>query len=255
MNDSNESAAQESPRKWLLFIHQIPAHPDYLRIKVGRRLARLGARPLKRSVYLLPWSEEAIEDFQWLRREVEAEGGTAVVWEATLLDGLSDHDLERRFSEAAPGGEPPRGVEPPAEIGRGNLWVTRRGVGVDRIASAWLIRRWIDAEARFRFVPSRGYRPEAGELRFDMYEAEYTHEGDRCTFETLLARFRLGDPALRILGEIVHDIDCKDGKFGRAETPGLRRLIHGVTEQHPEDAARIEAGAVVLDALYRSYRR
>ncbi|HXI19624.1 MAG TPA: chromate resistance protein ChrB domain-containing protein, partial [Gemmatimonadales bacterium] len=156
---------------------------------------------------------------------------------------------------AAPGGEPHQGGEPPAEIRPGNRWVTRRGVGVDRIASAWLIRRWIDPEARFRFVPPRGYRPVAGELRFDMYEAEYTHEGDRCTFETLLARFRLGDPALRILGEIVHDIDCKDGKFGRAETPGLRRLIQGVTEQHPEDAARIEAGAVVLDALYRSYRR
>jgi hypothetical protein len=247
---------QEGARqRWLLFIHQLPAQPDYLRVKIGRRLARLGARPLKRSVYLLPWSEEAVEDFQWLRREVEAEGGSAVLWEAMLLEGLSDQELERRFADPLSGAAPSARSRPPAEIGRGNVWVTREGVGVDRIASAWLIRRRIDPEARFKFVPARGYRPGADELRFDMYEAEFTHEGDRCTFEVLLRRFHLDDAGLRVLGEIVHDIDCKDGKFGRPETPGMRRLIHGLVEQHPEDGARFEAGMVVLDALYQSYRR
>ena len=64
--------------------------------------------------------------------------------------------------------------------------MTRQGVHVDRIASAWLIRRFIDPEARFKFVPAKGYAPQPGELRFDMFEAEFTHEGDRCTFEVLL---------------------------------------------------------------------
>ena len=75
----------------------------------------------------------------------------------------------------------------------GRTWVTRKGVHVDRIASAWLIRRFIDPQARFRFVPAKGYVPETGELRFDMFEAEFTHEGDRCTFEVLLDRAGLND--------------------------------------------------------------
>ncbi len=105
---------------------------------------------------------------------------------------------------------------------QGSVWVTRQGVHVDRIASAWLIRRFIDPEARFKFVPAKGYVPEPGELRFDMFEAEFTHEGDRCTFEVLLARAGLADPALAAIGEIVHDIDLKDAKFGREETAASR---------------------------------
>src|SRR2546427_570216 len=72
---------------------------------------------------------------------------------------------------------------------RGAMWVTREGVYVDRIASAWLIRRFIDSEARFKFVRPEGYRPQPGEIRFDMFQAEYTHEGEACTFETLIKRF------------------------------------------------------------------
>ena len=93
--------------------------------------------------------------------------------------------------------------------------MTREGVYVDRIASAWLIRRFIDPEARFKFVSGKGYRPQEGELRFDMFEAEFTHEGDKCTFEVLLERAGLKDSALRAIAEIIHDIDLKDDKFGR----------------------------------------
>src|SRR5262249_27879711 len=94
----------------------------------------------------------------------------------------------------------------------GRTWVTRQGVHVDRIGSAWLIRRFIDPEARFKFVPGKGYRPDEGELRFDMFQAEFTHEGDKCTFEVLLGRTALKDPALRAIGEIIHDIDLRDNK-------------------------------------------
>jgi hypothetical protein len=136
----------------------------------------------------------------------------------------------------------------------GRVWVTRTGVHVDRIASAWLIRRFIDPEARFKFVPAKGYAPEAGELRFDMFEAEFTHEGDRCTFEVLLARAGLDDPALTAIGEIVHDIDLKDAKFGRAGASGIAHLIEGISAARQDDPARIERGAAMLDDLYEYFR-
>src|SRR5262249_31169366 len=85
----------------------------------------------------------------------------------------------------------------PIENLRGRTWVTRQGIHVDRMASAWLIRRFIDAKARFKFVNGKDYRTKPGEIRFDMFQAEFTHEGDRCTFEVLMERARLQDPAIR----------------------------------------------------------
>ena len=137
---------------------------------------------------------------------------------------------------------------------RGRTWVTRRGVFIDRIASAWLIRRFLDPDARFAFVDPKGYRPRPGDLRFDMFDAEYTHEGDRCTFETLLARFDLRDPALEALAAIVHDIDLKDEKFARPETAGVERLLVGIAAAQPADAARLERAALVFDDLYAAFR-
>ena len=132
------------------------------------------------------------------------------------------------------------------------VWVTRRGIKVDRIGSAWLIRKAIDPEARFKFVDPAGYEPEPGELRFDMFDGEYTHEGPRCTFETLLARFDLTDPALAALAEIVHDVDCKDALFGRVEAPGLAAFIQGLAATTADDATRLERGSMMFDALYAS---
>ncbi len=138
---------------------------------------------------------------------------------------------------------------------RGAVWVTRKGVHVDRIASAWLIKRFIDREARLKFVPPKGYAPLEGELRFDMFEAEYTHEGDRCTFEVLLQRFELSDQAVVAIGEVVHDIDVRDGKFGRPETAGVERLVNGIALTQPDDEARIALGAQLFDALHEAWRR
>jgi hypothetical protein len=132
-------------------------------------------------------------------------------------------------------------------------WVTRAQVQVDRIASAWLIKRFIDREARFKFVPSSGYRPEPDELRFDMFEGEFTHQGDRCTFEVLLAHAGLTDAALTAIGEIVHDIDLKDDRYGRAETAGVRSLIAGIATPGTADEQRLARGAVLLDGLYDSF--
>jgi hypothetical protein len=136
----------------------------------------------------------------------------------------------------------------------GRRWATRKGIHIDRIASAWLIRRFIDARASFRFIdPKEPAR--TGELRFDMVGGDFSHEGDRCTFETMLARTGLTDPALSEVAEIVHDIDLKDEKFGRVEAAGVERLITGLILAHPEDEKRLEQGLFLFDQLYQSFRR
>jgi hypothetical protein len=324
--------SQRSEPKWLLLIHQIPPKPNYFRVKIGRRLQRLGAAPIKNSVYVLPRSEQSYEDFEWVVREIVEGGGEASVCEARFVEGLSDAEVEALFNSAREAdylelaGEARRvqsmlsrskktedskeelessiarlrkrlaeienidffsatgrdtieallvtleerlkaSASPPSERGdapaprlsiekvQARIWVTRKGIHVDRMASAWLIRRFIDKDARFKFVPGKGYRPEAGEFRFDMFEAEFTHEGDRCTFEVLLHKFGLTDPALRQIAEIVHDIDLKDGKFGRQDALGLDRLIAGIAMAHSEDDKRLAEGTAVFSGLYEYFRR
>src|SRR6266576_1701122 len=258
-----EPAARARPRlmskgtatgRWLLLFHQIPPKPDYFRVKVWRRLQRIGAVPVKNSVWVLPYNDQAVEDFRWLLQEIEARAGDASVFRGDFVDGVSDHDSERLFRQAGERRAVGR-ARAARRTGRmrGRRCVTRRGVFVDRIASAWLIQHFIDPAARFKFVAPEGYSPRRGELRFDMFEAEYTHEGDRCTFETLLRRFRLRDPALRAIGEIVHDIDCKDAKFGRAETAGVEQLLAGIARESATDTTRLRRGAAMFDNLYQSF--
>jgi hypothetical protein len=241
--------------RWLLLIHQLPPKPDYLRVKIRRRLRRLGAVALKHTVYLLPNTDESLEDLQWLRQEIATDGGTAVIAAVHFVEGIADEEIAamlaaERNPDAAPGGD-----DVPDRVAPGTTWVTREGVHVDRIASAWLVRRFIDPEARFKFVPSRGYVARAGEIRFDMADAEYTHVGDDCTFQTLLRRFGLAQRALRTIGEIVHDIDCKDELFGRPETAGVESLIRGLVRSSADDETRIERGAAMLDDLLANYAR
>ncbi|MGA8195720.1 MAG: chromate resistance protein ChrB domain-containing protein [Acetobacteraceae bacterium] len=173
------------------------------------------------------------------------------------VDGLIA-GLEARLDEEDATGKARADVTP-GVTGLGSLtnrvWVTRQGVYVDRIASAWLIRRFIDPDARFRFVRAKGHVPQDGELRFDMFEAEFTHEGDRCTFEVLLARLDLNDTALTAIAEIVHDIDLKDTRYGRAETDGIAHLITGLCLTNKDDAQRLVRGAAVLDDLYEYFRK
>jgi hypothetical protein len=138
---------------------------------------------------------------------------------------------------------------------RHRTWVTRKNVHVDRIASAWLVLRFIDPKAKFRFVPGQGYRAKHDEVTFDMFEGTFTHVGDRCTFEVLVDTFGLKDPGLRAIAEIVHDIDVKDGKFERAEAPGFASLIAAIALTRREDEARIGFGGEILDALLELYRR
>ncbi|MDQ6886174.1 MAG: chromate resistance protein [Gemmatimonadota bacterium] len=300
-----------------MLVPQLPSKPDYLRVKLQRRLQRVGAMALRSSVYVLPNRPEMVEDFEWLRTEIVADGGDAIIWVARAMAGVTDSGLEALFRDARDSEyaeivemalvmrssvlDQGEGSERPAralaklrrrlgeiekvdffdargrlaaqraisELERavvddgtsqslratspsvfGKTWVTRERVFVDRIASAWLIRRFIDPAATFKFVPPSGYLPRPDELRFDMYEAEYTHEGDRCTFETLVTGFELDDPALRAVGEVVHDIDCKDAKFDRPESAGVESILAGLVKAQSDDRRRLELGSAIFDALY-----
>jgi hypothetical protein len=317
---------------WLLLIHQLPPKPPYLRVKVWRRLQALGAVPLKNSVYLLPNTEEAREDFEWVLREIHKERAEASLCEAKLIEGLTDDEVRGLFLRAreedyrslaadirkfvhealssrarslsdegragaeaallrfrkrlaeiakidffgAPGREAAEGLisgleqriapgsPARAASSAGSLtiadvqrrtWVTRKGVHIDRMACAWLIRRFIDKDPTFKFVPARGYTPAPREIRFDMFDAEFTHDGELCSFEVMLRAFDLKDPALRALAEVIHDVDLKDSKFGRDETPGVDHLIAGIAWLHGEDEARLEHGGAVFDALHNYFLR
>jgi hypothetical protein len=132
-------------------------------------------------------------------------------------------------------------------------WVTRTGVHVDRIASSWLIRRFIDPDAKLKFVDPKTYVHKAGELRFDMFEAEFTHVGDRCTFEVLVECMGLKDPALTAIGEIIHDLDLHDDKFAREETAGVRSTIDGICTVARDDEQRIAAASPMFEGLYSHF--
>src|SRR6188768_360217 len=148
--------------------------------------------------------------------------------------------------------------EPLTRVARpsGATWVTRTGVHIDRIACAWLIRRFIDPKATLKFVPPKGYEPQPGELRFDMYEGEFTHVGERCSFEVLLIKMGLTeDAALAAIAEIVHDIDLKEEKYARPETTGVQSLVLGMCRSIRDDEARIAAMEPVFDGLHTFFAR
>src|SRR5260370_10200245 len=132
---------------------------------------------------------------------------------------------------------------------QGRRWMTRRNLHIDRLASAWLIKQFIDKRPRFYFV-AEGETVE-GAIAFDMYGAEFTHHGEDCTFETMLKRFGLsGSKGLREIAEIVHDIDLKDDKFHRLEAAGLNTIINGLSEVIRDDRRLLQQCSVIFDGLY-----
>src|SRR5438477_13023419 len=129
--------AASRPR-WLVLIHQLPPTPGYLRVRVRRRLHRLGAYPIKQTVYVLANSDEALEDLQWLRQEIEADGGSAVIGEVDFLEGISDEEIEAMIVAPHRDAVSPRPTIGVDTVKPGRTWVTRKRVFVDRMASAWL---------------------------------------------------------------------------------------------------------------------
>jgi hypothetical protein len=133
---------------------------------------------------------------------------------------------------------------------KGRLWVTRPRPGVDRSASAWLIRRFIDKNARFTFAPEDRVPPEA--VPFDMYHGGFGHRGDNCTLETLQKDFKIRNRRVKVISEIVHDADLADGKFGRKEGYGVDEILKGWAKQGIADQELLTRGMQLIEGLYHA---
>lgn len=142
--------------------------------------------------------------------------------------------------------------EPGARSYHGRLWVTRPRPGVDRMASAWLIRQFIDTSARFGFAADASKVP-AEAIAFDMFGVEFTHRGNQCTFEMLVDTFALEAPALSRVAAIVHDLDLKDGRFGASEAGAIGTVIEGLQLAHRDDSDLLEHGIIMFAALHHAF--
>jgi len=324
---------KNTSQDWMLLIHQLPPRPTNLRVRIWRKLQKLGAVSIKNSVYVLPANEKTNEDFQWLKQEIESAGGEAAVFRADSVEGATDKEIIAAFSKArddefaeiaasldglagsirqqtkgkhlsagrlasheteldrlhtelerviandffAAKGRAAavaayercqkaiRSSQTPAtrataslrkrdqlaiEDYQGRRWVTRRNIHIDRLASAWLIKQFIDKHPRFYFVADGETVENA--IPFDMFGADFTHHGEDCTFETILKRFGLSDVnGLRALAEIVHDIDLKDDKFQRLEAAGVKAVVDGLSESFPDDRKRLQQASIIFDSLFK----
>jgi hypothetical protein len=252
-------------RRWLVFVHQLPAHPSNGRVKIWRRLQQVGAVALKNAVHVLPDSAQSLEDFVWLREEVVALGGEASIINVSSMSQADERYLLRELKERKtmqatehrPRAAKPRGTSPASRLDpvayRNRVWVTRPRPGVDRFASAWLIRRFIDRDAAFTFATAPDRYPDA--VPFDMYQAGgFKHDGDFCTFEVLQDRFAIRDTAVKRIGELVHDIDLKEERYKSPHTATVAGLVEGLRASIPDDAALLEQGIVMFEALYQSFQ-
>ncbi len=305
---------------WLLLILSLPPEPSSTRVRVWRKLQALGAVALKNSVYLLPFTPENYEQFQWLAQEVAKSGGEATLLKVDQIENMKPAEVIRLFHEARdrdyrrgaeryrrllrgldrtargrsrtqlaeelarlareverireidffdtpgyqevkrlretiemrlqpPGAGPASGAaEIPLGSLKGRRWITRPRPHVDRLASAWLIKRFVDPEAEFLFAPPEEFPTDA--IPFDAMGAEFGHQGEDCTFETLLKRFGLRDRRLAELAEIVHEMDLRDQKFRRDEARGLDLAIRGLLAALKDDHQVLAHGMTLFDGLY-----
>ncbi len=326
---TTSSAPRAGARRWLLFVHQLPSNPSNLRVRTWRRLQQLGAIPIKQAVYALPDTPNAREDFEWLKTEVKAAGGEAIVFAADNVDAWSDDALVEEFRRSRQDAyaalardvdqalkrtgstRRSRGTRAPAvrrlldifrerltaiegidffgsagrdrvvtlldqladrsDVSRSKastaaadsgaapsyqsrLWLTRPRPGVDRMASAWLIRKFVDPHARFGFAADRHVVPDKA-VPFDMFGVEFSHQGDGCTFETLCLVFGIRQPAITRIAAIVHDLDLKDARFGAPEAATVGAMIEGLQLSYADDDELLAQGMTLFDSLYRSFEQ
>ena len=318
--------------KWLFLVHQIHTPNSRERVKVWRAIKKTGAILYRNSVYVLPYSKERLEDFQWVCQQINDSKGESSVFVsdartekedalilklfkrareedyAALLSsaerlqsriqsvgtrkGLTDR-LQKNFlketNHLQEGLEEIRKIDffsqsPPKRLleildemtsrlsgdvdvklpvspiktysvreFRKKIWATRQDIHIDRLCSAWLIRRFIDPSARFVFAAENKLPKNA--VPFDVFGVEFSHHGEDCTFETLMKVFRIRDRAVREIAEIIHDIDLKDHKYGRSEASGLDMVIRSLSESVKDDHRRLEIGSIILDGLYRYFSK
>lgn len=317
--------------KWLFLVHKVQTPNSRERVRVWRLIKKVGAVLHRNSVYVLPYSKERLEDFQWVCQQIRDSSGEASVFVSEAQDTKEDHllrslfqasreqeygsilktgqillkrivdaknkksldesllrvfekeekqlveslqeihgidffsapsyrqaekmivKIQKQLKGVTPGTEPGMPKRYRKEQFQNKIWTTRKNIHIDRICSAWLIRRFIDPRAKFVFSPENRLPKDA--IPFDVFGAEFSHHGEDCTFETLLKCFTLKDKALKMIAEIIHDIDLKDHKFGRPEAAGVDAVIRSLSQHIGDDHKLLEAGSVVLDSLFAYYSR
>jgi hypothetical protein len=166
-------------------------------------------------------------------------------------------DLQRLFQKVealeSPTKQPTAGKRLRAADFKGKLWLTRPRPEIDRVGSAWLIRKFIDPEARFTFADTPAGQPQA--IPYDMLDVEFSHHGEFCTFETLLVRFGIRDRAVLRIAEMIHDADLEDDKFHRVEGVGVERIFKGWAKQGLTDQEILSKGYQCFDGLYAEFKR
>jgi hypothetical protein len=242
--------ASPPPAAALVLVLRLPAGRSSGRVAVWRRLKRLGARPLVGSAWLLAGDPETREGVEWLRADVEAAGGVATLLEATPVDARARAALE---TLARPEGGAPAADDPLAPLAAAafqrRLWVTRPRPGVDRMASAWLIRRFVDPKARFAFAPSAPAAP-ARAVPFDMFGVALGHQAGLCSFEVIARRFAVKAPGIERLGRLVRAVDLEQPFEAPAEAALLERVVAGLRAEHADDRALLAAGIEVFEKLF-----
>ena len=318
-------------QEWLLVFYSVPSHPVSNRMKIWRKLAKVGAVQLKGSVYILPATEEHEEFCQWLIGEVKSMGGDGAFVRSAEIKTMTDTDIRRLFTTQADreyhrlekvidvferkiqsirkgskseagkhladqaakltkefeelrkrdyfesstghilkkriqaleaalrdaGEKAPEGaasiVAKRTQDYRGKIWATRKNPFVDRMASAWLIKRFIDPKASFVFIDERDVASlDNTTVAFDMRGAAFTHVGDLCTFEVLVKSFGIKDKAVKKIAEIVHDLDVKDDKYGKPEATGVEDILAGIRKTAKNDTDGLERGMAAFEMLYQS---
>ncbi|MCU7511065.1 MAG: chromate resistance protein [Ignavibacteria bacterium] len=317
--------------KWLFLVHELQGLKSSARVRIWRNTKKVGAILYRDSAYVLPYSKENMESFQWILSEIKAVKGHGAIFISQSADGKEDDELKNIFLKTA-GAEYEKLRErrdnlqmrfeqlkkssslsdkllkdlqkelgqltyqfqetsetdyfhsPMAQevkhklsiLNKGLLsniptdsadkllvkhnpkdfqkkkWATRKNIHIDRLCSAWLIKRFIDKAAQFEFAPENSLPKDA--LLFDVFGSEFGHRGEDCTFETLLKIFQIRDKALLNISEIVHDIDLKDKKFNRPEAKGIDIIVRSLSKYFNNDNKVCEIGFLLLDGLYYYFK-
>jgi hypothetical protein len=207
--------------------------------------------------------KKSLQSFIARRRKVDAEVAAAelerltrqfrAIREVDFFESPRGHDLEMLLRRA----EGPRRLRRleilDAKQYQGKTWLTRPRPEIDRVGSAWLISKFIDRKPKFVFALSA--EPVPGAIPFDMLDAEFSHHGNYCTFETLIRRFAIADKSLAKIGEMIHDADLDDARFQRVEAVGIDRVLKGWAKQGLSDREILRRGFECFDALYAFLQR
>ncbi|MFL6500508.1 MAG: chromate resistance protein ChrB domain-containing protein [Candidatus Udaeobacter sp.] len=192
-------------------------------------------------------ADEAASELERLTRQFRG------IREVDFFDSARGHDIAMLLRRAeGPKRSPKLEVLDPKKY-QGKTWLTRPRPEIDRVGSAWLIARFIDRKPRFVFAPNAEAVSNA--IPFDMLDAEFSHHGNSCTFETLVKRFGLSDKSLPKIGEMIHDADLDDARFQRVEGVGIDRVLKGWAKAGLPDEEIMHRGFQCFDALHAFLQR